>query len=525
LNSILERIRKIQQMLDEGAYLQEGGKLPFWRRCAHFWVFVFKSFQKNRGPSRASSLAYTTILSLIPVLAVVVSISTGFLQNDQGNIIHKLLDQFVAYVAPQLDLIQGGGGEEAMNRAAVVAKIQGYINKMNSGTLGLTAGIALVGIAIMVLSSVEGTFNDIWGVTRGRTWSARIIQYWAAITLAPIFIVTAVALTTSAQLLKATQSDAERKEALTNTTVLVTNYVPAAAPSASTTNASGTNAPVLKAVVTVTPKEPGFVRRTVIYFLEAPVLGTVILKLLPFVVLTLFLTLFYRLMPATKVLWGAAAVGGLVGGFLLQLNNIFSVIYLARVVSYSKIYGSLGAVPIFLLGLYLSWLIILLGAQVAYAFQNRQVFVQEKQAESVTQRGREFAALRLMTRIAQQFTAGEKPPTRIQLAQTLGIPSRLALQVLAALTQAKLLLEVAGDDLGYAPGRPIDRITMEDILAALRGADAEAGASEDGTRLVLRQEYERIALAEMQAASSVSLQTVVARLASLPPGAGEARGG
>jgi uncharacterized BrkB/YihY/UPF0761 family membrane protein len=112
---------------------------------------VIKSFQRNRGPVRAAALAYTTILSLIPVLAVVVSISTGFLQNDNGDTVRRLLDNFVAYVAPQLNLIQGDAQSGAMNRQAVVEKIQSYIETVNSGTLGLTAGVALVFIAIMAL--------------------------------------------------------------------------------------------------------------------------------------------------------------------------------------------------------------------------------------------------------------------------------------------------------------------------------------------------------------------------------------
>ena len=105
--------------------------MPMWRRSAHFWVLVVKSFQRNRGPVRAAALAYTTVLSLIPVLAVVVSISTGFLQNDEGKTVRRLLDNFVAYVAPQLNLIQGDESEGAMNRQAVVDKIQGYIETVN----------------------------------------------------------------------------------------------------------------------------------------------------------------------------------------------------------------------------------------------------------------------------------------------------------------------------------------------------------------------------------------------------------
>src|SRR5688572_835745 len=187
-------------MLDEKSYPSEQEKLPRWRHLLHFAVLVFRSLQKNRLPVRAASLAYTTILSLVPVLAVVVSISTGFLQHSESNAIDVLMDYFVRNVAPQLDLIQSGDATGSESRQAVVQKIKDYINTLNSGTLGITAGIALVFIAVSVLSTVENTFNDIWGVTRGRTWSARIVQYWAAISLAPIFIVTAIGLTSTAQL-------------------------------------------------------------------------------------------------------------------------------------------------------------------------------------------------------------------------------------------------------------------------------------------------------------------------------------
>ncbi|MGZ8919348.1 MAG: YhjD/YihY/BrkB family envelope integrity protein [Limisphaerales bacterium] len=515
MNSTFERIKKIQEILDEKAYLQSSEKQPFWRRLVHFWVLVAKSFQRNRGPVRAAALAYTTVLSLIPVLAVVVSISTGFLQNDKGNTVRRLLDHFVAYVAPQLNLIQADKDSEAMDREAVVDKIQSYIETVNSGTLGLTAGLALVFIAVMVLSTVEATFNDIWGVNRGRTWSARVIQYWAAITLGPIFIVTAMALTSVAT--------TEQKPVLqgTNNVALFTNItvsnisVPAVSGSLlEVAETPTTNAAVSTNILAIIkrPAKVGFWKK-----LQNDLAGSVVGPLLSFVVLSVFLTLLYRLMPATKVKWEAAAVGGLVGGGLLQLNNLLSVIYLSRVVQYSKIYGSIGAVPIFLLGLYFSWMIVLLGAQVAYAYQNRQAYLQEKQAESINQRGREFVALRVMTYIAQKFYLGEKPTTRLVMSNALGVPSQLTCQVLNALVTAKLLVEVAGDETGYTPGRPVDKITVEDILASLRvGVGSELATADDPSRAVVREQYDKVVLAEMHAAGAVTLQNLVMRVASLP---------
>jgi membrane protein len=163
-------------------------------------------------------------------------------------------------------------------------------------------------------------------------------------------------------------------------------------------------------------------------------------------------------------------------------------------------------------------MIILLGAQVAYAYQNKQAYVQERQAESINQRGREFVALRLMTYIAQSFYLGEKAPARTPMSNALAIPSQLACQILNSLVASKLLVEVSGEETGYAPGRPIDKITVEDILAALRvGQGNELATSEDPSRAVLREQFDRIVLAEMHAAGSVTLQNLVMRLASLPP--------
>ena len=494
---------------------QDNGKLPWGRRVAHFWVLVFRSFQRNRGPVRAASLAYTTLLALIPTLALVVSVTTAFLQNQQQgqDVIQDLLDKFINTAAPQLNLIPSGDEEEAsISRAEVVQNINNYINKINSGTLGVTAGLMLVFIAVTVLSAIEATFNDMWGVTKGRSWAARIVQYWAAISLGPLFIVSAVAFTATA-----TNKEEPKPSSLL----------------AGTAPASTNLAEVIQEI-----KEPDADLRFTEATNDLPVAGSAKTEekggllewlrkifgrfLLPFVVLSIFLTLFYLLMPATKVRWDAALVGGVFGGFVLQLNSLLSVVYISRVVTYSKVYGGLGVVPIFLVGLYFSWLILLLGAQVAYAYQNKQAYVQEKQAESINQRGREFIALRFMIYAAEQFYIGNKPPTRLQISTNLGVPSQLACSILTTLVQARLLVEVQAEETAYVPGRPIERISEEDILNAMRtGQGTELATTQDLACSMLRQEYERVQSAEMQAAGAVTLQNLVTRLAALPPPASE----
>jgi hypothetical protein len=97
------------------------------------------------------------------------------------------------------------------------------------------------------------------------------------------------------------------------------------------------------------------------------------------------------------------------------------------------------------------------------------------------------------------------------------VPSQLAAQILCTLVGAKLLVEVSNEETGYAPARPIEKISVEDILCALRaGQGSELATADDPGRAVLREEYERVVLAEMHAAGAVSLQNLVMRVDSAP---------
>ncbi|HKX62563.1 MAG TPA: YhjD/YihY/BrkB family envelope integrity protein, partial [Verrucomicrobiae bacterium] len=168
-------------------------------RFAHFWLLVGKSFVRNRCPVRASALAYTTLLALVPLLAVGVSIATGVLQKEGGQTIRGLIDDVVKNVAPALDLQSAEGGAATNNRNEVVAKITAFIDNIQSGALGVTSTVALVFVAIGLLRTIEAAFNDIWGVTAGRGWIASVVQYWATITLGPVILVVVLGLTTGVQ--------------------------------------------------------------------------------------------------------------------------------------------------------------------------------------------------------------------------------------------------------------------------------------------------------------------------------------
>lgn len=452
-------------------------------RFAHFWLLAFKSFHRNKGPLRATALAYATLFSLVPLLAITVSITTAVLAQKGEDRTKEYLRSMVDYVAPQLQLLrkandvkneqrqsdalpesprkQPSGEQDEVQKAAVerqqeadvrqevVDKIYGFIQNVQPGTLSITGMVGLIAVAILLLTNIENTFNDIWGVTQGRTWFRRVVQYWATISLGPIVLTVVIYLA----------STSLKKTDLTG----------------------------------------------------IPWLGT---KILPFFVISCAFALFYKLMPNTEVHWNAAAVGGLVGGSLWLLLNIANALNMSRVVSISAIYGSAMAVlPIFLLGLYFSWLILLFGAQVSYAYQNRQVYVQEKQAESVSQKSREYVALRVMTMLAQRFENGEKAATLLEIGTQLGVSTRLVGRVLQQLISAHLAVEIGGKESTYAPGRPIESISCEDIIDVFRIQNGrELATKDEPTRAIVCAEFERVRAAEKQVAETITLKDLVSRL-------------
>src|SRR6185503_8944626 len=141
-----------------------------------------------------SALAYTTLLALVPLLAVTISVSTSMLAQKGQEPIKQLVDEFIANVAPQLNLRVTGDTVEAAEakRAEVVDKMMSFLSNIQAGTLGTTGIIGLVVIAILLLSNIEATFNDMWGVTQGRSWMLRVVNYWAAITLGPMLLAVGV---------------------------------------------------------------------------------------------------------------------------------------------------------------------------------------------------------------------------------------------------------------------------------------------------------------------------------------------
>ncbi|HZO86667.1 MAG TPA: YhjD/YihY/BrkB family envelope integrity protein, partial [Verrucomicrobiae bacterium] len=175
----------------------EESKASFLEKFAHFCLLVLKSFLRNKCPLRATALAYATLLALVPLLAVGVSITSGLLQERGQEATRDLIERFVDAVVPQLKEVPRAEGETEDARTQVINRINEFIGNIQAKTLGASGILGLILVAILLLSNIEDTFNDIWGVTRGRSWFKRVVQYWTTISLGPIALVAGIVLFTS----------------------------------------------------------------------------------------------------------------------------------------------------------------------------------------------------------------------------------------------------------------------------------------------------------------------------------------
>ena len=142
----------LRTFLDEGALVRDGERaLSPGQKFILFWVMVAKSFVANRCPVRASALAYTTLLALVPMLAVGIGISSQLLKKEGDKPGQQIINTLVNELAPQLGLIpteDGNADEDA--RAEVVERITDFIANIHSGTLGVTGTIAIIFIAFIL---------------------------------------------------------------------------------------------------------------------------------------------------------------------------------------------------------------------------------------------------------------------------------------------------------------------------------------------------------------------------------------
>ena len=297
--------------------------------------------------------------------------------------------------------------------ASAVTAIVGYINNTSVKTLGSVGLLFLFVTVVSLLAVIEKTFNTIWGVKASRGPWRRLSDFMAVILACPLLFIVAVSLTATLQ---------------SNAVMRFVHDV---------------------AVISA--------------------LYLTLLKLLPWLATGAGLFFIYAFIPNTRVRPGAALAGALVGGLLWQLSLAALIRYQTFfATNYNAIYGSLAQVPLFLVWMYLSWAIILFGAEVSFSVQHRETFAQEARAAAYSFEDRHKLAALALGLMSRAFAAGEPPLSNDILAQRLGAPVKLVNEVLYMLAAAGIAakLDAPGGET-FTLARPPADVRLLDVLGAL----------------------------------------------------------
>jgi membrane protein len=349
------------------------------------------------------SLVYTTLLSVVPLVAFSFSVLKGL-----G--VHKNLESKLYTVLEPL----GDKGVEITDRLMTL------VNNVNGSVLGGIGLAFFIYTAISMVQKIEESFNYVWYVSKPRSFSRRFTEYMLILLLGPVAI--AIALGALASL----QNEAIVQWAANNALL----------------------GPIFSATS----------------------------KLTPFLVVTAVFTALYKYMPNTEVRFRSALVGGLTGGFLWATLGMIFAAFVANSARTQAIYASFAIAITTLIWLYLNWLILLIGSQLAFYFQNPAYMRIGRREPRLSNAMRERLALNIMLIVGAAFRDANKSVNQRALSEELRIPSITVTPIIMALANKGLLTTLENDDL--LPGREMSRITLNDILEVVR-IDGETGSYRD----------------------------------------------
>lgn len=406
-------------------------------------LLALKGFNEDRCALRAKALTFYFLMSVVPLVALGFGIAKGFGMHE------VLENEFRSYFAGQDQVVEQGQNadqEQIQVMGQVVEKIIDYANETLEQTKGgLIAGIGIILLLYTVfnlLQNIEASFNDIWGNPRARTFSRKLSDYLSVLFIAPILFVFSSGITV---FIKTQIEDIVEKISLL-----------------------------------------GHIS-SLIYFS---------LKILPFLVFWFLGTFLYIFMPNTRVRFRSGFLGGVVAGTLYVIWQNIYLTFQIGVVKYGAIYGSLAVIPLFMIWLHVGWLIVLFGAEIAFAHQNVDTYEMEPLSETVSISLKKILSLRIANICIKNFVKGEKPWSDHEISEFLELPVRLTNKLLSDLVKCRVLSETEGADEKinyYQPARDVNSLTIHFVANSLEKLGNDDISFADSEELEkIKKSYERL---------------------------------
>lgn len=326
---------------------------------------VLKGVRDDNCRLHASALTYSTLMAIVPFFVILFSVS--------GVIGFSSAKEFLLERSAEIPQIQKG----------VESLIQ-MVEQVDMAALGVFGGVIFLYIIFKLLSGIEESFNQIWGVRSPRTVADKAQNYLSVLVVTPILM-------------------------------LLANFI-----SIKLAAFSG----------------------------QAQWLGSVVkamLQLAPVLIMTVAFVAVLMFIPNTKVEFRAALAGGFASAFLAIVLQVLMVKVGIGVTRLSKIYGTIAYIPIFLFWLQMSWAILLFGAELAFAVQNRDTYAEEQAAIRASMVSKLWVAFSTMQEAVRIFHSPEPWLDSVAYARSKNIPVRLMHEVGTVLVRAGLLGEVGAE--------------------------------------------------------------------------------
>jgi len=361
----------------------------------------------SRGFMKNGGQRSASVLTYYSLLNLVPIIGVAF-GIAKGFGLEKLIESRIQQMA-----------QEANWQVEITDQILGFSRSLlDQARGGLIAGIGVILLfwtVISIFGKIEDSLNAIWEVKKPRTLIRKFSDYLTMMVLAPVLFIIS-----------------------SSVTVLVASQVKGILQKISLLGAFS----------------------SVILFL---------LNLLPYVSIWALFMLLYIVMPNTRVSLRSGIVGGVAAGTIYQVVQWFYIKFQIGAANYGAIYGSFAALPLFLVWLQLSWTIVLLGAEIAYAYEHRETFGFHPDYSRLSTDSKKVLMLRIFHFLAKKFSKGENPPNLKELAHTLEIPLRLTRRLLSEMAEVGLVVEITKEktnEIAFQPGRSIDQLTIQQVLQA-----------------------------------------------------------
>ncbi|MEQ1439676.1 YihY/virulence factor BrkB family protein [Fontimonas sp. SYSU GA230001] len=364
------------------------------------YAFVLgRDLMEGQLSMRAMSLVYTTLLSIVPMLALAFSVLKAL---GVHNSLEPVLLEFLHPLGTQAQTLTDN--------------IIGFVENIRVGVLGSLGVALLFYAALSMIQKVESAFNHIWRIERPRPLSQRLGEYFAVLTIGPVAVFAALGITA---------------------TIL--------------------NSALMARIASIEPLG-------LVVFL-----GT---RALPYLLIIGAFSFLYSFVPNTRVRLRAAVSGGLFAGVLWQAASTAFASFVATATNYNAIYSGFAIVIFLLIWLYVGWLVLLVGCQLAFYIQHPEHLKPRRTPAMMSGRETEYLALMIMGLAGHRFLRGEPAYTQEELALALHAEPEHVARVVEVLVFHGLLTEAGSDRTQLIPAMDLDSLPLARLWRLARAGAA-----------------------------------------------------